>query len=302
MCSFSNPPSIICRDSKQHRRVWVAPDNRRCDCISKAVAYSCQKGWLDPAKVTKSQKMSLTLQEEKAALAEARKRGLPFDFQVRWNPKKNQKQWIAPTGKVCNSIPSALAYATKHGLLLEGQQQQHQQIPPITTLKRKRIQTHTISPRPLKQATLTQLVDAALLADDFQALVQQSQNTAPITVDGAERNVGANDNGGGFGWARFHYQPENDTRGSPTRPTESELPPTEAERANFGKISMSQHEIDTAMEQARLRGLPAGWVVSWDVKRKRRAWVSPCGKYKCRGIVSELFFCVVITQESTWLI
>ena len=62
--------------------------------------------------------------------------------------KKNQKQWIAPTGKVCNSVPSALAYATKHGLLLEDQQQQQQQIPPTTTLKRKRKETHTISPRP----------------------------------------------------------------------------------------------------------------------------------------------------------
>jgi len=141
-----------------------------------------------------------------------------------------------------------------------------------------------------------------MLADDYQALVQQAQNTAYITVDGAERNVGANDNGSGFSWACFRYHPENDTRGSPTRPTESELPPTEAERANLGKISVSQHEIDTAMEQARLRGLPAGWVVSWDVKRKRRAWVSPCGKYRCRGIVSELFVCGVVTRESTWLI
>ncbi|CAJ1943529.1 unnamed protein product [Cylindrotheca closterium] len=289
-------------DSKQHRRVWVAPDNRRCDCISKAVVYSVKKGWLDPT-IVKPQKTSLTPAEEEAALMEAKERGLPDCFSVRWNPKKNQKQWIAPQGKVCNSIPAALAYATKHELILENDNDDGP-VAAMAPTKRKRKQTRIISPRPLKQAALTQLIDAAL-AKDVQESVPQTAHTNAATaveeedvVDDGDDNVVNDIDEGDIGWTKFQDDQDddddNDDNGvnDDIKPADSELAKETASisgaEETTGKTSMSKHEVDIAMEQAELRGLPGGWTVSWDLKRKRRMWTSPCGKYKCRGIPSAL--------------
>lgn len=145
----------------------------------------------------------------------------------------------------------------------------------------------------MKQAALTQLVDAAL-ADDLSELPRHQEKTATTS----EQNVGDDgNNGGDFGWEGFHA---NDGEGGaaetqPKAANSEQEALIEVEQGDLmEKTSMSQHEIDTALEQAKLRGLPSGWTVSWDVKRKRRVWVSPCGKHKCRGIVRELWIVLAL--------
>eukprot|EP00980_Cylindrotheca_fusiformis_P021885 scaffold8732_cov87-Cylindrotheca_fusiformis.AAC.5 len=47
---------------------------------------------------------------------------------------------------------------------------------------------------------------------------------------------------------------------------------------NVEKRHLSKEEIAEAMEDAKERGLPHGWTVSWDVKSRRKRWISPDGK------------------------
>ena len=47
-------------------------------------------------------------------------------------------------------------------------------------------------------------------------------------------------------------------------------------------------EAAIAIEEASARGLPNGWTVHWDNKKRCRIWVSPCGRRKCDGIPEAL--------------
>eukprot|EP00980_Cylindrotheca_fusiformis_P023639 scaffold10700_cov108-Cylindrotheca_fusiformis.AAC.3 len=258
-------------DSKQNRRVWVAPDDRRCDCISKALAYSVRKGWLKSDKLPRSHKADMTPEEIQEALSEAKERGLPEGWKVKWNSKKHQKQWIAPkTGKICSSIPDALNVSVKLGLLKE--------MPPKKGVKRKRSQTRIIGPLVHRQPHLDPMVDAALV-NDLQRLVDQDE------VD---------DNGENFEWHGYGDDPGvNVEQQQPAAALAPIRDPTESSTR-----VMSQLEIDAAVEEAKARGLPEGWRPYWDAKRKRRRWVSPCGKHKCKGIPSALRLSVSVGMIS----
>lgn len=227
------------------------------------------KGWLESDKLPSSHKQAMTAEEVQEALAEAKGRGLPDGWKVKWNPKKHQKQWIAPkTGKICNSIPDALKVSLKLGLLEE--------MPPKIARKRKRKNPRIIGPKLVpRPPALDQLVDAALV-NDLQRLVDQE--------DG-------DDHDGGFEWNGYDDDDDVDeeviTRQQPPPP----IPAVGALPVTSKDISprvLSQQEISTALHEAKARGLPDGWKPIWDAKRKRRTWVSPCGKHKCKGIPSAL--------------
>jgi hypothetical protein len=243
----------------------VAPDNRRCDCISKALAYSVTKEWIESDMLPNSHKEAMTPEEIQEALQEAKERGLPAGWKVKWNSKKHQKQWIAPkTGKICNSVPDALKVSVKLGLL--------EDMPPKTAVKRKRKQSRIISPKLPRQPALDQLVDAALV-NDLQRLVDQE--------DGDEHDED-------FEWNGYDDDDDIDHQQQPVPPSQQVTAALPTTSTNCGSRILSQHEITAALEEARARGLPDGWQPVWDMKRKRRAWISPCGKHRSKGIPSAL--------------
>jgi hypothetical protein len=51
-------------------------------------------------------------------------------------------------------------------------------------------------------------------------------------------------------------------------------------------------EVAEAMREANARGLPDGWSVEWDNKRKKRIWVSPDKSRKCYSLPQALAFSV----------
>ena len=60
---------------------------------------------------------------------------------------------------------------------------------------------------------------------------------------------------------------------------QSSLPPP-AKRQRFLTATERHH----AMTQARAKGLPDGWTVEWNNRKKCREWTSPDGTWKANGI------------------
>jgi len=58
----------------------------------------------------------MTPEEKRAALAEAKTRGLPDGWKVELDKRKRRK-WIAPNNRSCDSIPKALAISIELGML-----------------------------------------------------------------------------------------------------------------------------------------------------------------------------------------
>jgi hypothetical protein len=95
-------------DNGWGRKMWISPDRKRkCKTISDALAISVQKGYLPPDKAPPStQRMrKLTPEEVTEALKEAKERGLPDGWNVKWDNRSKKKLWYSPTGRICHSIP-----------------------------------------------------------------------------------------------------------------------------------------------------------------------------------------------------
>jgi hypothetical protein len=268
-------------DTQQNRRIWISPPGvgpklRRCDCISKAVAYSVKMNLIDKSK-QKNFKEALTTDEEVSALQEARVRGLPGGWSVKWNSKKSQKQWIAPNGRICNSIPDALKLSVKLKLIAE--------LPKNFKLSRKRNQTKLISQPSTSQqvkaeasADLKQLVDAPSdpIKNDLDAADVNEQSLAAATAVNIEdwqtdQTIVMQVDAAPTGVARV-----DTALATITSPNTPDTPRT-----------LSAVEIASAIEEGKARGLPDGWIPYWDSKRKRRSW-SYGDKIKCKGIPSAI--------------
>lgn len=181
---------------------------------------------------------------------------------MKWNSKKSQKQWHAPNGRICNSIPDALKLSVKLKLIPE--------MPPKTKTSRKRKQTKIISKPVVTENSndLKQLVDAVF------ANPQPPAASSEFKAADTQETIAAS----GFEWIGKDEDTQAGQPGTNLAAASAAMPgaaedtttikaiPTHIPGAAVAAVSstpeiprvLTQEEIDTAMEEATARGLPDG--------------------------------------------
>ncbi|CAJ1970023.1 unnamed protein product [Cylindrotheca closterium] len=110
-------------DNAAKRNVFVSPKkDKKCLSINEVLTWSLKNGLFhgetcQSSVQKKGRKSQLTEEEKRKALELAKCQGLGDGWTVEWDTKSMQRVWYAPNRrKKCQSLPEALAWATKNTL------------------------------------------------------------------------------------------------------------------------------------------------------------------------------------------
>jgi hypothetical protein len=210
----------------------------------------------DDASITESiTEREPTAFEIQEASEEGYAKGLPESWQVSWD-KKGRKVWRLD-GKKVYSIPKALAYSVQIGLLTP------EKLPPSHQDKELTKEQVTAA---LQQAQAQGLPEGFTVQWD-----NQKRRRVWITPDGKPIKGGIP--------AALKVAAEMGLISSDSVP------------AGMKNLSLAQ-KTELALKEARVKGLPEGWTVSYDEKYNQRTWISPDGERKVYGIDKALAYSV----------
>lgn len=196
----------------------------------------------------------LTPEEKEHALKEGKAKGLPDGWDCVWNAKRNQKvKWVAPDGRVFCTIPQALAYSVKIGLLSEDK---------LPTSQRNR----TLSLNEVKAAM--GMAKERGLPDGWKVEYDNRRRAKTwISPDGQRRCLNIPE--------ALAASVEMGIL------AEDKLPESYKNRV------FTEAEKRTALAKAKSKGLPDGWDVAYNNKQRCKTWISPSGK-KCDSLSEAL--------------
>jgi len=110
-------------DDLAKRHVFLSPNKeKRCLSIKEVLTWSLKNGLFhgetcQSSVQKKGRKSELTEEEKRKAMELAKSQGLGDGWTVEWDAKSMQRVWYAPNRrKKCQSLPEALAWATKNTL------------------------------------------------------------------------------------------------------------------------------------------------------------------------------------------
>jgi hypothetical protein len=218
-------------------------------------AMSVEMGLLSQDKLPEAYKdRELTSEEKEHALKEGKTKGLPDGWSVKWNAKRNQKvKWVAPDGRVFCTIPQALAYSVKIGLISEDKLPSSQRNRTLTQEEEKAA-IDTAKERGLPEGWKVEYDNRrrakTWISPDGQRRCLNIPEALAVSV---ELGLLAND----------------------------KLPESYKNRV------LTDAEKRTALAKAKAKGLPDGWNVEYNNKQRCKTWISPKGK-KCDSLSEAL--------------
>eukprot|EP00980_Cylindrotheca_fusiformis_P001229 scaffold331_cov117-Cylindrotheca_fusiformis.AAC.7 len=198
----------------------------------------------------KPPKRTMTPREVDLCMREARARGLPEGWTVAWNSQRGSRVWIAPGGrKTCKSLPDALEYSVKIGMLTQPKglaaPSIHRGLSPEETKQE------------LREAHLKGLPQGWKVEFDHQRGCK-----VWISPCGSRRCYNIRK---AIAWSL-----------KKKLVSESQLPPADQ--------VLTDEEKEDAYEEARKKGLPDSWKVQWSHATGTRMWVGPENRKRCKSI------------------
>lgn len=198
----------------------------------------------------------LTDSEIEEAMQQAKKKGLPEEWTVIWDDKRQKRIWLSPDkSRKCYSIPQALAYSAKLGLV------KRNDLPP--TVGHRKLSPEEVKSK-LEEGKKRGLPDGWTIVWD-----NMFHQRVWVSPDGSKKCKGIP-----------QALAASVKLGLITR---DELPTEQ----NTKRV-LTDEEIEEAMNEAKAQGLPKGWTVEWNPSKKKRRWVTPDKKRKCNSIPEAL--------------
>ncbi|CAJ1950219.1 unnamed protein product [Cylindrotheca closterium] len=228
----------------------------------------------------KGQQRVLSSAEKETALARVRLKGLPNDWDVEWDNKRQKKIWVSPDGsRRCYSLPQALKYAAKSGQVVStitgtqstnnnhsndhGNSNDDGQETSTTTPQQQQ-QHHPLHHRTLSEREVAEKVQEGRSRGLPQGWTiiwdNMSDQRVWISPDGKKKCKGI----------------PQALRYSAKQGWITTLPPKEEKELKAERV-LSQEEVQEFLKEAREMGLPNDWNVEWNNAKRKRRWIAPDG-------------------------
>jgi hypothetical protein len=286
-------------NEKYRRKNWKSPEGKIYGNLSKAIKSLRHK------KI----KRELTSEELKSSLRYAKERGLPCGWTVKWSLKRRRKIWHSPDGmKQCDCLVKALAVASKEikkrvspissssvpvieetspGRVLTEEEiastleaAQSKGLPKDWRVywNNKHKRKNWVSPDGKTYKSLSRALEVWRKQRSDPGLILNKQQQTELNPKSSESNAtvpSTTRSGRAVKPSRpSRVNPSSiEKLKSPSRQKKStHLISSENRNKKRSTISERERQLVDAMDDARKRGLPPGWIVKWDTRRKRKRW------------------------------